>query len=199
MKLFGYQHMLKHLISTVIAGSILVFGSLAMASEGAIGGPKLDLLQKELLNPEEILSTPIELSIRGAVAGVSTDYYKQTIVDAINTSDIFPADNTSDNTKGSKPYSLEIRIISVDTPSAGSDMTVNMRVVWKFYRTIDETVLLKEIISSTYTGALFEGGFIGANRVRAAMEGASRDNIRVGLEMLAALDLEPEAVSNLEP
>jgi hypothetical protein len=39
---------------------------------------------------------------------------------------------------------------------------------------------------------MFEGGVHGANRVRVATEGATRENIRMGIEMLEALDFEQE-------
>jgi hypothetical protein len=73
-----------------------------------------------------------------------------------------------------------------------------MRVLWTLYRTTGETgaagktALLRESISSTYTGGAFEGGVHGANRVRVAVEGATRENIRIGIEMLESFDLEQE-------
>ena len=71
-------------------------------------------------------------------------------------------------------------------------MTVGMNVVWTLYRTAEKTELLHEKIYSTYTGGMFEGGVHGANRVRVATEGATRENIRMGIEMLEALDFEQE-------
>jgi hypothetical protein len=71
-------------------------------------------------------------------------------------------------------------------------MTVSMNAVWELYRTAGKTVLLHENIYSTYTGGAFEGGIHGANRVRVALEGAARNNIRIGMEMLASMDLEQE-------
>ena len=63
-------------------------------------------------------------------------------------------------------------------------------LVWTLYRVAEKTELLHENIYSTYTGGVFEGGVHGANRVRVAMEGATRENIRIGMEMLESLDFE---------
>jgi hypothetical protein len=77
-------------------------------------------------------------------------------------------------------------------------MTVSMKVLWTLYRTTGETgaagkiALLQESISSTYTGGAFEGGVHGANRVRVAVEGATRENIRIGIGILESVDLEQE-------
>jgi hypothetical protein len=49
---------------------------------------------------------------------------------------------------------------------------------------------MSERIESSYTGGFFEGGLHGANRVRVAMEGAMRENARVGVEKLALMDFD---------
>ena len=146
----------------------------------------------------------------GASAGITTDYFEQAVADALIASDIFSA---IDNSKTAEvtmpmirakgvfsgtanitdtPYFLNIRVIKVDTPSFGLWMTVSMNAVWSLYRIAGETELLHENIHSTYTGGIFEGGVHGANRVRVAMEGAARENVRIGVGMLESLDLEPQ-------
>ena len=108
---------------------------------------------------------------------------------------IFPGTAEFDNT----PYFLDVRITKVDTPSFSVYMTVGMNAVWSLYRTAEKAELLHEKIYSTYTGGMFEGGIHGANRVRVAMEGATRENIRIGVEMLETLDLEQELQQESEP
>ncbi len=157
--------------------------------------------------PEEALSDMVHLAISGASAGITTDYFEQAVTDAIIASGIFSAVDTSraadvvmpmirassifpgvDNDNDA-PYVLKIRVVKVETPSFSIRMTVSMNAIWELYRKADGATLLREKITSTYTGGAFEGGFIGANRVRVGMEGAERENIRMGMELLASLDL----------
>jgi len=184
MNFFGAQYVSRYMVSTIIAGGILMFCSVAMAA------------------PESSKPGPLGLAVAGASSGINPDYFKQAVTDAINDSGIFssidnsdaadiiipmigadgiyPGNELSDNT----PYVLNIRIIKVDAPSFSIRMTGSMNVVWTLYRTADKATLLQEIIPSTYTGRAFEGGIIGANRVRVGTEGAARENIRIGMEML---------------
>ena len=69
-------------------------------------------------------------------------------------------------------------------------MTVDMNVVWALSRSTDGEQLLHEKVQSTFTGGMFEGGLIGANRVRVAAEGAARENVRRGLEKIVSLNLQ---------
>lgn len=174
MSLRAYRHRIRICVLIFITSFVFLPGSLAIANDLA---PKVKLLKSD-----KNYSTPIELSVRGASAGITADYYEQAVVDAINSSDIFP---NSDN----KYYSLDIRIVKIDTPSFSKNMTVSMKAVWKFYRTAEKTPLFEKNILSTYTGKAFEGGLIGANRVRVAMEGAARESVRTGMGLLATLNL----------
>ena len=196
MNFFGTQYVPRYMVSTIIAGSILMFCSAAMAA------------------PESSKPGPLGLAVSGASSGINADYFKQEVTDAINDSGIFssidisdaadliipmigadgvyPSNELSDNT----PYVLKIRIIEVDAPAFSIRMTVSMNVVWTLYRTADKATLMHEIIPSSYTGRAFEGGIIGANRVRAGTEGATLENIRLGMEMLESLYFPPEKESS---
>jgi hypothetical protein len=205
MKNSGPRRMLRRLVLTVVAASALTVCSMAMAVD--VRTPE------DQSAPEQGRPGPVGLGVSGASAGITTDYFEQAVTDALGTSGIFsgidnsrsaevimpmirmksvfPGTVTSDNT----PYFLNIRIIKVDTPSFSIWMTVGMDVVWALYRSADKTELLHEKIYSTYTGGMFEGGVHGANRVRVAMEGATRENIKIGIGMLESLDLAQDFVS----
>jgi hypothetical protein len=150
----------------------------------------------------------ISLAVSGASAGITTDYFEEALAEAMLNSGGIP---TVSNTGSSgitmrligfsstfsgiegdddSPYLLDIRIIKIEAPSFSVHMEVSMNVVWKLYDRTAETTLLQQNIQSTYTGGAFEGGLLGANRVRAALEGAARENVRVGVDLLASLDLE---------
>ena len=198
----------RHLILSIIAGSALLGCSMAMAADA------VDTAESK---PAENLSAPVDerpgplgLIVNGTSSGINTDYLEQTALEAMKASGIFSAIDNSKAAEvimpmigakgvfpgaelsGDAPYVLKIRVIKVDAPSFSIRMTVSMRVVWTLYRTLDKATLLHEIIPSTYTGAAFEGGLIGANRVRAGTEGAARENVRLGMEFLEALDFEQE-------
>ena len=196
MKFFSARYVSRYMILTMIAGGLLMSYPAAMAVE-AYAKPG-----------------PLGLAVSGASSGIRADYFKRVVTDAIDESGIFssidssdaadiiipmigadgvyPGDELSDNT----PYVLKIRIIKVDAPAFAIRMTISMNVVWSLYRTADKATLMHEIIPSTYTGRAFEGGIIGANRVRAGTEGAARENIRIGMEMLESVYFEPEKNSS---
>lgn len=175
MGLCTHKTRIRYWILNFVTAFVFSSASLVLASELI---PKINKVEPGINH-----STPIEISVRGASAGITTEYYEQTVVDAINAGGLF-ADSEN------QQYSLDIRIVKVETPSFGKNMTVTMKVVWKFYRSPEKTPLLKENILSTYTGGVFEGGLVGANRVRVAMEGAARESVSAGMELLASINLE---------
>jgi len=202
MNCFGHRCVPRHLILVVVTAGALTLCSMAMATEA--------MTPEDLSAPENSRPGPVGVGVSGGSAGITTDYFEQAVADALIASDIFSA---IDNSKTAEvtmpmirakgvfsgtanitdtPYFLNIRVIKVDTPSFGLWMTVSMNAVWSLYRIAGETELLHENIHSTYTGGIFEGGVHGANRVRVAMEGAARENVRIGVGMLESLDLEQQ-------
>lgn len=200
MNFVGYRCLLRHLILFVITGGALLCGSMSTATEAKTADNQSAAVKN--------LPGPVGLSVSGASAGITTDYFTQVVADRLAGSGIFSgiddsrsaevimpmirAEGTFSGTGFSNdlPYFLTIRVIKIVTPSFSLRMTVSMNTIWTLYRTAEKTELLHENIYSTYTGGFFEGGIIGANRVRVAMEGAERENIRIGIGMLATLDLE---------
>jgi hypothetical protein len=192
----------RRLFLIVTAGGALTFCSLLTAT-GAVTPENLPM-------PEKSHPGPVGLVVNGTSAGITTEYFEQTVTDALVASGIFSGianSRTADvimpmigargtfsgiDKSSNAPYLLNIRIIRVDTPSFSTRMAVSIDAVWTLYRTAEKTELLHEKIYSTYTGGVFEGGLHGANRVRVALEGATRENIRIGIEMLASLNLEQE-------
>ncbi len=149
----------------------------------------------------------ISLAVSGASAGITTDYFEQALADAMLGSSGIPTVSNSGSSGvtmrligfsstfsgieggDDSPYLLDVRIIKIDAPSFSVRMEVSMNVVWKLVDRTAQTTLLQQNIHSTYTGGAFEGGLLGANRVRAAVEGAARENIRLGVDLVASLDL----------
>ena len=211
----GYRCASRRLMLIVTAGGALTLCPMAPATEAIT--PENTSAAESTPTLQRSLPGPVGLEVMGASAGITTDYFEQAVTDAIVASGIFSGvDNTGTDdefevdmirssgaypgiTKDTgAPYLLDIRVIKVEAPSFSIWMTVSMKVLWTLYRTTGETgaagkiALLQESIPSTYTGGAFEGGVHGANRVRVAVEGATRENIRIGIEMLESVDLEQE-------
>jgi hypothetical protein len=185
---------------TVVAAGALSFCQITVAAEA--------VSPQDSPAPENSLPGPVAVGVSGASAGITTGYFDEAVTDALVVSGIFSGIDQSRSAEtimpmlrvkrvfpgtvdiSNTPYFLSIRIIKVETPSFSLRMTVGMNAIWTLYRTADKTELLRENIHSTYTGGFFEGGLHGANRVRVAMEGATRENIGIGIEMLKSLDLE---------
>ena len=214
----GHRCAPRRLMLIVIAGGALTLCPTAPATE-AITPEDMPAAENtpaaETMPP--LRSSPVGLAVMGASAGITTDYFEQAVTDAIVASGVFSGvDNTGTDDEvemdmvrfsgvfpgiandSSAPYLLDIRVIKIEAPSFSIWMTVSMKVLWTLYRTTGETgaagkiALLQESISSTYTGGAFEGGVHGANRVRVAVEGATRENIRIGIGILESVDLEQE-------
>jgi len=195
-----HRSAIRRLIVILIAGGVLIIGSTTAANTTRMQGDSAD---KERPGP-------IHVAVSGASAGITTTYFESAVTDAIVASDVFTVIDSSEKTEITMrmlrasstfsdtstdidtPYRLKIRIIKVETPSFSARMTVSMNAIWELYSTTEDGPLLHEKIYSTYTGGVFEGGLHGANRVRVAMEGAARNNIDIGVEMLASLNLEQE-------
>ena len=195
-----HRSAIRRLIVILIAGGVLIIGSTTAANTTRMQGDSAD---KERPGP-------IHVAVSGASAGITTTYFESAVTDAIVASDVFSVIDSSEKTEITMrmlrasstfsdtstdidtPYRLKIRIIKVETPSFSARMTVSMNAIWELYSTTEDGPLLHEKIYSTYTGGVFEGGLHGANRVRVAMEGAARNNIDIGVEMLASLNLEQE-------
>ncbi len=206
VKFFSYRFTPRRLILIIITGTALIFAPITMATKTMTPeGPS---------QPEENNTGRVGLSVSGASAGLTTEYFEQAVTDALVASGIFSGIENSrsadvvipmigasgiitgiENNNGA-PYLLKIRILKVDTQSFSIRMTVCMQAIWTLYDVAGKTELLREKINSTYTGGMFEGGFIGANRVRTAMEGATRENIHIGMGILESMGLGPEQYLN---
>jgi hypothetical protein len=208
MSLFGDRRTLRFLLPTAFVAGALTFFPVTWATEAATSENLSTPENRQAL--ENSRPGPIGLGVTGASAGITTEYFEKTLADELGASGIFSGIDSSKSAEfvmpmlrtkgvfsgsaeiGDTPYFLNVRVIHVETPSFSLRMTVSMNAVWTLYRVADKTELMHENIQSTYTGGFFEGGIHGANRVRVAMEGAERENVRIGIGTLAALDLEQE-------
>jgi hypothetical protein len=192
----------------ITAASTLLFCSTLAATEDGV--PAQPATTESSAIPENSRPGAVGLVVNGTSAGITPDYFEQAAAEALLESGIFSKIVTPEKSKVAvsmirssgtfsselisedTPYFLNIRIIEVDAPSFSIRMTVGMNVFWTLYRTAGKTEFLHEKIHSTYTGSAFEGGLSGANRARVATEGATRENVRMGMALLESLDLKVE-------
>lgn len=209
MNKLEYRCVLRHLVLFIVASAALLLGSITMATEAVD--------QQDLSGAEETRPGPLGLAVSGEAAGMTTEYFEQILAEALVASELFSSIDDSQpaeiilpmiRAKGSfhstediekTPYYLSIRVIKVETPSFSMRMSVGMNAIWVLYHTADKVELMHENIYSTYTGGWFEGGIIGAKRVRIALEGATRESIRLGIVMLESLDIEEDKGQGAEP
>ncbi len=144
----------------------------------------------EAMIPENLVTRSVRhadavgLMVSGESGGITIENFTQAVADAVVASGAFAR---IDNGAG-VPYLLDIQITDVRSPLFGGKMTVSMNSTWRLFRTADRTALMDEKIQTTYTGGAFEGGMVGANRVRVATEGTARETIRVGIDKIVALN-----------
>jgi len=81
-------------------------------------------------------------------------------------------------------YELNVKVLYISQTAFGP-LPAEIEATWDLVRLTDHARLLHKTISSTGRGS----AFIGAVRAREAVEAAMRENITLGLQSIAALDL----------
>lgn len=85
-------------------------------------------------------------------------------------------------------YRLTVSIIELTKPMFGASFTVTMEAAWVLIKADSGEALLKKSVRSSYT-ATMGAAFAGVTRLRLAVEGAAKENIRLGLQEIASLKL----------
>jgi hypothetical protein len=91
--------------------------------------------------------------------------------------------------EGTTNYQLQAFITQVNHPYFGASMTVSMEVDYTLSRTQPKQTVWHKTMTSSYT-APFSAAFVGATRLRLAMEGAARRNIEQAIQEISQLRLE---------
>jgi hypothetical protein len=85
-------------------------------------------------------------------------------------------------------YELSVRVIRLSKPLFGTTFTVDMETAWSLVRVSDKSVVLRQSVKSSGTATMSDA-FVGATRLRLAVENAAREGIGQGLSAIAALTL----------
>ncbi|GIC79073.1 hypothetical protein [Moritella sp. F3] len=91
-------------------------------------------------------------------------------------------------------YQLSARIVDVEQPLFGLDMTVTTKVKYTLTDTVSGKVILDEAVEAPHT-ATFGDAFSGVARLQMANEGSGKKNIEALLNKLAELNIEANEVS----
>ena len=116
---------------------------------------------------------------------ISNDDFAKAIEESIIKSGLFDA---SSCTLKTLIILINVSIVYISKPLFGASFTVNMETGWSLVNTVGKDSVMRESIKSSFTATT--GDAFGANtRLRLAVEGAARENIRLGLIAISKLQL----------
>lgn len=169
--------MLKNKISAILLiSTILLFsGCVPMATKDGSIARKMPNLHSH--------QSAIAVSANSGNENISNEDLKQAIEQSIIENSLF---TKVINGSGSD-YLLEVVIISMEKPAFGFNFTVNMEATWLLKDTYNK-VIMRKLIKSSHTATVGDA-FVAQVRLRLAMEGAIRENIRSGLLDMSDLQL----------
>lgn len=115
---------------------------------------------------------------------VSNQDFAAAIQSTIEQNDVFSRVFRS----GNADYRLEVRLIELDRPMAGFNMTVTADVSWRVREAQSDRLVWQKNIRRSHTAHTGEA-FVGVKRLKLAIEGAMRESIKAGLEEISKLPL----------
>lgn len=86
-------------------------------------------------------------------------------------------------------YLLNVTIVNMSKPMFGASFTVSMEAAWSLSEQKTKKVVMRDSIKSSHTATMGQA-FVGVTRLRLAVEGAVRENIRLGLTGVSKLQLD---------
>lgn len=86
-------------------------------------------------------------------------------------------------------YQLRVRLVDLDQPFAGFNMTVGLTCKWTLVNEATGDSVMEATITSEHTAKVGDS-LVGVKRLRIAREGAARENIREGIERVSRLTLD---------
>lgn len=117
-------------------------------------------------------------------SNISDADLKAAIEDAIVQSKLFKSVVQGSN----GDYELTVRITNLSKPLFGATFTVDMETAWSLTRISDRSVVLRKAVKSSGSASIGDA-FVGATRLRLAVEAAARNGIEQGLTAVSTLSL----------
>jgi len=118
---------------------------------------------------------------------ISNNSFSAAIEESVINSGIFTQVIHGDNSD----YILNVAIINMSKPLFGASFTVSMEAAWSLSDSVTKKMHWRESITSSHTATMGDS-MMGVKRLRLAVEGAARENIRLGLMAISKLDLNSE-------
>jgi hypothetical protein len=116
---------------------------------------------------------------------ISNEDLAAAIEESITTSGLFSSVIKGDGAD----YKLRVSLVSMSKPMFGFSFKIDMEMAWSLVNERTGEAVMRESIKSTHTATAGEA-FAAVTRIRLAVEGAAQNNIRQGLQKIAALQLE---------
>ncbi len=167
----------------LVAGVVVLAGCATSANRDAMASPAIASTKKNPYTLSIVTAGGNETSAMGS-SEISNDDLRAAIEKSVMQSALFKEVVRGKN----GDYELSTTVTRLSKPSFGASFTVEMEAGWSLVKTSDKTVLMRKVITSTHTASMSEA-FVGTTRLRLAVEGAARSNIKQGLEAVAALNL----------
>lgn len=117
-------------------------------------------------------------------SSISDSAFAQAIEESILKNEIFTSVVNAENAD----YLLNVTIVEMSKPTIGFNFTVKMEAAWSLVNAETREVKLRKSISTEYTATMGEA-VVGVTRLRLAVEGAVKENIRKGLAEVSTLEL----------
>lgn len=169
---------------------LLLFGMAILLSGCASPASKDALVAHQIPDIQHHQKTVAITSQGGRETGamdssnVSNSDFKQAIAESVIENGLF----TQVINDGGSDYLLNVAIINMSKPLFGGNFTVTMEVAWSLSDATTKQYLMRKAIKSSHTATMGDA-FAGVTRLRLALEGAVRENIRQGIIALSELNL----------
>lgn len=96
--------------------------------------------------------------------------------------------------RGDAPLALQVRLVKLDQPLFGFNMTVTSVVHYTVKDVRNGAVLIDEDVTAEHTATMGDA-FVGTKRLQLANEGSARKNIAALIERMNQISVKPSAVS----
>jgi hypothetical protein len=171
-------------VLALLAGAVVLAGCATPADRNAMVAGSVASAKKNPYSLSIATSGGNETSNMGS-SEISNEDLRAAIEKSVTQSALF-----KDVVRGKSggDYELSVTVARLSKPSFGGAFTVDMEAGWALTRSSDKSVVMRKSITSSHTASMSDS-LVGVTRLRLAVEGAARNNIKQGLEAIAALNL----------
>jgi len=115
---------------------------------------------------------------------ISNEAFAEALVTSIEKSKLFTEIKQDENAD----YLLHVVLLDLEQPMFGGAFEVRMEAAWMLINRSNGETVWKKSIKSQHTAGVSDA-FAGVTRIRLATEGAAKNNITQGIDLLSKLDL----------